>query len=442
MTALASERSKYALGSALIAGLVLGGGNSPGLVTDTIIQLIVIAAAAIEFSRAPRSPIPPSAWLFCAAVLAAMILQIVPLPAGLLDSLRPAVVGSDATEIIGSPVFSTISLGAGRTIEALFFAVAVIAMFLSILRLRRRAGAGAPALLLSGRGIATRLPRPSSTRWPRDVSIDALLPFEIRAGFFANVNHFSSLLFIAIPLIAYHGVISGKLKTAGFSIGGILLLLLAAGSRAGVMIGLAVTVLSLVFMVSRARSSILIVGAAFIALSIYSLGVWTKFDGGALDPEFGRGEFARTTIDGIQENWALGVGYGNFERAYKIYERQEMIFQWFVNHAHNDFLEVVFEGGIIAALLVGLYGVLLCMNFWKHRHDALRRMALLSITFLLVHSLVDYPLRAMSLALSFALLNAIIFHSGTFARSASARPAMEVDLDGNRLLVPIEGGAR
>ena len=69
-------------------------------------------------------------------------------------------------------------------------------------------------------------------------------------------------------------------------------------------------------------------------------------------------------------------------------------------------------------------------------------MAILSVTFLLVHSLVDYPLRTMSLALSFALLNAIIFHAGRFARRTSARPALEVDLDGGRLLVPIEGGAR
>jgi len=441
VTTLARERSKYALGSALIAGLVLGGGNSPGLVTDTIIQVVVIAAAAVEFSRAPRSPIPPAAWLICAAVLAAMILQIIPMPTGLLDSLRPTIVGSDATEIIGSPVLSTISLNVGRTIEALFVAVAVMALFLSILRLRAEQVLGLlPFFFL---GVACNaLAAAIQYSVARDVSIDALLPFAIKAGFFANVNHFSSLLFIAIPLIAYHGVVSGKLKTAAFSVGGILVLLLAAGSRAGVMIGLAVTVLSLVFMVSRARSSILIVGAAFIALSVYSLGAWTKFDGGMLDPEFGRGEFARTTMDGIQDNWALGVGYGTFERAYKIYERQEMIFQSFVNHAHNDFLEIVFEGGIIAALLVALYGVLLCRTFWMHRHDALRRMALLSLTFLLVHSLVDYPLRTMSLALSFALLNAIIFHSGTFARSARTRPAMEVDLDGHRLLVPIEGGAR
>jgi hypothetical protein len=69
-------------------------------------------------------------------------------------------------------------------------------------------------------------------------------------------------------------------------------------------------------------------------------------------------------------------------------------------------------------------------------------MALLSITFLLIHSLVDYPLRTMSLALSFALLNAIIFHAGTFARSARAGPAMEVDVGGDRFLVPIEGGTR
>ncbi|MCC2690408.1 MAG: O-antigen ligase family protein, partial [Rhizobiaceae bacterium] len=171
-------------------------------------------------------------------------------------------------------------------------------------------------------------------------------------------------------------------------------------------------------------------------------GAWTKFGTGELDPDFGRGEFARTTIEGIQDNWPLGVGYGNFENAYKVYERQEMIFQWFVNHAHNDFLEIIFEGGIIAALLLAAYGVLLYSSFWKHRHDALRRMALLSITFLLIHSLVDYPLRTMSLALSFALLNAIIFHAGTFARSARAGPAMEVDVGGDRFLVPIEGGTR
>jgi O-antigen ligase len=440
VTVLARERSKYALGSALIVGLVLGGGNSPGLVTDTIIQIVVIVAAAVEFSRPPRSPIPASAWMLVAAVFAAMLVQIVPLPTALLDALRPAVVGSDITRTIGDPGLSTMSLGIGRTIEVLFVAIAIAAMFLAILRLRPEQVVGLlPFFFL---GVACNaLAAAIQYSVAKSVSIDALLPFEIKAGFFANVNHFSSLLFIAIPLVAYHGVVSGKLKTAAFSIAGILLLLLAAGSRAGVVIGLAVTVLSLVFLVSRSKAGILVVAGAFVALSVYTLGAWTKFGTGELDPAFGRAEFARTTLDGISQNWALGVGYGNFENAYKIYERQEMIFRWFVNHAHNDFLELIFEGGIVAALLLAAYVVLLYGTFWKHRNDALRRMALLSITFLLVHSLVDYPLRTMSLALSFALLNAIVFHAGTFAR-ARARPSMEVDLDGERLLVPIESVAR
>ncbi|TJW73199.1 MAG: O-antigen ligase family protein, partial [Mesorhizobium sp.] len=154
-----------------------------------------------------------------------------------------------------------------------------------------------------------------------------------------------------------------------------------------------------------------------------------------IDRDFARGEFARTTIEGIKENWATGVGFGNFQRAYQIYEKQEMIFKQYVNHAHNDYLEIAFEGGVLAVLLMALYFVMLFMALTRVRRDPLQKAAFLSVSFLLIHSLVDYPLRTEALAMTFAFMNAIIFHKGFAARQK--RELIEIDHNGEKLLVPV-----
>src|SRR5690606_12285079 len=109
--------------------------TTAGLLTDTIVQVVVILAAAIGFSRPPRSPIPAPVWLMSAAILAAMLLQFVPFPAGVLDALRPALVGTDASAFIGDRLFSTISLRLGRTLEAFLFVLAPLLFFLAVMRL-------------------------------------------------------------------------------------------------------------------------------------------------------------------------------------------------------------------------------------------------------------------------------------------------------------------
>ncbi|WP_245469463.1 O-antigen ligase family protein, partial [Mesorhizobium sp. M7A.F.Ca.CA.002.03.2.1] len=124
-----------------------------------------------------------------------------------------------------------------------------------------------------------------------------------------------------------------------------------------------------------------------------------------VDPAFGRAEFARTTIAGIEENWATGVGFGSFPKVYQIYEKGEMIFKPYVNHAHNDYLELALEGGAPVVFLVAAYAILLFAFSVTARRDPLQKMAFLSVSFLLVHSLVDYPLRTAALAMTFAYMN-------------------------------------
>ncbi|RWD35852.1 O-antigen ligase [Mesorhizobium sp.] len=435
MSGRPSEWDKYLLGSVLFISLLIGGGTASGLYTDTLIEVAAIITAAAVFSQTSGQRIPYTIlWLLIFAV-ALVILQIFPLPAAIFNGLRPELLLGDSW-LAGQSGFRFVSVGVGRTIECLLYLVASAAFFLSVLRLRTEQVQGLLPFFFMGvicNGLAGAIQYSLSD----DIAIEGLLPFTINAGLFANENHFAALLFVSIPFVVYYGLFRGHLLSGSLGLATLLLLLLAVGSRAGVLIGLAITVLSIVFLSARSRVSGLSILAIFIGLSVYTIGAWTRIDAEAVDPAFGRGEFARTTIEGIKENLATGVGFGNFQKAYQIYEKEGMIFKQYVNHAHNDYLEIAFEGGVIAILLMMFYFILLLAGLVRIRRDALQKAAFLSVSFLLIHSLVDYPLRTEALAMTFAYMNAIIFHKGFADRLAQKNELIEIDHNGDKLFVPI-----
>lgn len=434
MNSRPSEWDKYLLGTVLFVSLLIGGGTASGLYTDTLIEVAAIVSAAAVFSKTPGQRIPqPVLWLLVFAV-ALTVSQIVPLPVAVFNGLRPELLLGGPW--VGESPFRFISVGVGRTVECLLYLLAAAAFFLAVLRLRAEQVSALLPFFFMGvicNGLAGAIQYSLSD----EVAIVGLLPFTINAGLFANVNHFSALLFVSIPFVVYYGLFRGHHLSGSFGLIALLLLLLAAGSRAGVVIGLAITVLSVIFLSARSRASGFGVLLIFIALSIYTISAWTKLDAQALDPAFGRGEFARTTIEGIKDNWATGIGFGNFQKAYQIYERAGMIFREYVNHAHNEYLEIAFEGGIPAVLLMAGYFVLLFAALVRVRRDPLQKAAFLSVSFLLIHSLVDYPLRTGALAMTFAYMNAIIFHKGFAERFSRKSEMIEIDHNGDKLLVPI-----
>ncbi|RUY61945.1 O-antigen ligase family protein, partial [Mesorhizobium sp. M7A.F.Ca.CA.001.05.1.1] len=365
--------------------------------------------------------------------LAVFCFQIVPLPAALLSGLRPEVLLANPW-LSGETGLRFVSVGVGRTIECLLYFVAMAAFFLSVTRLRPDQVYGLLPFFFMGvicNGLAAAIQYSLSDT----VAIQGLLPFTINAGLFANQNHFSALLFVSIPFVVYYGLFRGHLLSGSLGLITLLLLLLAAGSRAGILIGLAITMVSVVFLSARSRLGGYGIPAVFIGLSLYTIGAWTKIDAEVVDPAFGRAEFARTTIAGIEENWATGVGFGSFPKVYQIYEKGEMIFKPYVNHAHNDYLELALEGGAPVVFLVAAYAILLFAFSVTARRDPLQKMAFLSVSFLLVHSLVDYPLRTAALAMTFAYMNGVIFHKG-LAERLSQRGESTAAPDDN-LLVPV-----
>ncbi|MER8461004.1 O-antigen ligase family protein [Mesorhizobium sp. M0915] len=429
-----SEWDKYLLGSVLFVSLLIGGGTASGLYTDTLIEVAALVSAAAVLSQPSGQRSPRSVrWLLILAI-ALMVLQIVPLPPTIFNGLRPELLLGDPW--VGESRFRFISVGVGRTIECLLYVLALAAFFLAVLRLRAEQVSALLPFFFMGvicNGLAGAIQYSLSD----NISIIGLLPFTINAGLFANVNHFSALLFVSIPFVVYYGLFRGHLFSGTFGLIALLLLLLAAGSRAGVLIGLAITVLSVVFLSARSRVSGFSVLLIFVGLSIYTIGAWTKIEAEVVDPAFGRAEFARTTTDGIKQNWATGVGFGNFQKAYQIYEKEGMIFKQYVNHAHNEYLEIAFEGGVLAILLMIAYFLLLSAALARIRRDPLQKAAFLSVSFLLIHSLVDYPLRTEALAMTFAYMNAIIFHKGFAERLSRKSEMIEIDHNGDKLHVPI-----
>jgi O-antigen ligase len=99
----------------------------------------------------------------------------------------------------------------------------------------------------------------------------------------------------------------------------------------------------------------------------------------------------------------FGSGFGSFDPVFRHYEPDDLLRDTYLNHAHNDVLELLITGGLPAAVLAAL------LVFWvawrlvrlvgprRRRVASSRfRFALLAvgmITISLLSSLVDYPLR-------------------------------------------------
>ena len=61
----------------------------------------------------------------------------------------------------------------------------------------------------------------------------------------------------------------------------------------------------------------------------------------------------------------FGGGFGSFEAAYKIVEPVNLLSLQYLNHAHNDYLELAIEAGLPGLALAGLWIVLIGWLSWR-----------------------------------------------------------------------------
>jgi O-antigen ligase len=139
-----------------------------------------------------------------------------------------------------------------------------------------------------------------------------------------------------------------------------------------------------------------------------------------------RGWIWRDTLQMIRANWMTGVGRGAFQTAYPIYSERDGTLQ--VGQAHNDYLQIVAECGVVgAAAVIGFIYLVMreILRAIRRRDPLLSGLALGAgggIFAMLVHSLFDFNLQLPSNALLFLTLTAVV-------SIISRAPALEKESD-------------
>lgn len=274
--------------------------------------------------------------------------------------------------------------------------------------------------------------------------------FSFEQGFaqFINRNHFALLIEMSFGLllgILLKGELSEKFRFLYWIIAGILAYsLVAANSRGGLVSMAALTLfaisvhvmtredpadidreyrrrvpLSTGMLVRRISltAGLLALVFSFIVFAIAFVGgdtVVTRFE--KLKGEFetagtagvNRNLIWTSTFDMIKTEPLVGVGFGGYGAAITKFDTSGG--KYSLQQAHNDYLEILSNGGIVGFALFALFGVMAARRIWKNfrSSDPLIRSscfgAAIGIFGVLIHSFVDFGLHIPVNALIFTVL--------------------------------------
>ena len=143
------------------------------------------------------------------------------------------------------------------------------------------------------------------------------------------------------------------------------------------------------------------------------------------DPTTGRAHFWNVTLDIIKAHPIVGTGLGAFPTVYTRYDSRNGAFR--LEQVHNDYLQILSDGGVIGALLGLVFVVLLFRYGFTRREskDEYRRGvalgALAGCFAVLVHSFFDFTLHTTANALLFLILAALATMNGRVEQATKRR---------------------
>lgn len=413
----------------LAACCFLGGASRQDVSSLLLLQPFAVICAGIFWftSGAMRWRSVGPALLLLAALAAVMAAQLIPLPPELWTALpgHGQFESSAAAAGLEQP-WRPISLTPDRTLGSLVSLSVPIAVLLGLASLSveqtRRLlpyliGATAISALL---GLAQIAGGSQRVMYLFDIS-----NFGSPVGLFSNRNHQALFLVIVWPMLALWASLPGKDGLMGakrwiaLAIAIFMMpLILATGSRAGLGFGIVAIVIA-VFVWRQGRAAILggmfgrlllplglVSGLAVVFLTIFLSRDETikRVFGFSFSDEV-RFQVFPLLVGIVEDFFPVGSGFGSFDPLFRSYEPFEALQPLYLNHAHNDLLELAIEGGLPALLIAGSLIFLILRRLMSLRSAGSSRVSqafawvgatLLGI--LLLSSLVDYPLRTPLLA--------------------------------------------
>jgi O-antigen ligase len=157
-------------------------------------------------------------------------------------------------------------------------------------------------------------------------------------------------------------------------------------------------------------AGILMIGAV-TALETVPIG-GSKFGQDANTSVQSRTEILATSSRALHDFMPFGSGLGSFRQVYHLYEAPDQVTTTYVIHAHNDYVELALETGLPGMIVMLLFLAWWAVAVWRVWRTAeagpFARAAAIASGAILIHSVVDFPLRTAAISACFGMCLALL----------------------------------
>lgn len=409
--------------------LVLAGGASRADVGGQVVVrgtawLLLIIMAFVGAVPAGLSRLRPVMWVLGGTVLLALV-QLVPLPPTIWQALPGRAPLETSTRLIGQVAGGQLlgwrpwSMVPGATLNAASSLIVPVAMLVFLAGLNERERQWMLPLMLAMVSASALLALVQVTG---AVINNPLINGDVGqvSGAFANRNHFALFTAFGCVLAPLWAFQNNRRPGWRFpvSVGLVLLfmlLILASGSRAGLGLG-GLAIVGGVLLVRRPirrelghypRWALPAFTAAIVLVPLVLVGISLAENRAvSIDRIFtvDQGEDMRsralpTVLTITQTYFPVGAGLGGFDPIFRMHEPFGLLKLTYFNHAHNDFLEIAIDAGLVGVLLL-----IAALIWWgrtsiaawragRNPEGALARAGSVLGALTLLASLFDYPAR-------------------------------------------------
>jgi O-antigen ligase len=430
----------------LLACLIIGG-SSQAIWGNAFLQLF--AAAILGWSVLTRQPQPLTLagrrlLQIVAATGLLFLVQVIPLPPAVWAALPGRELLASGYPLLGMPLpWVPISFAPYNTLVTALTLLPPLALLVGMLRLRAWSTDSMLAAVVLGAAISIGLgvlqvSSGSDGSW----YFYKRTNLGVAVGIFANGNHFATLLLASVPLLGALAtarwrsstrpperslVLAAAIAAAALLVIGILINQSTAMLLIGPPVGAATVLLVMRLSRRRLNQGLAVVGLLLVAATATVLVIGKQLPalGTAASIEK-RSEYWSHSIAAIEDQPLTGWGFGSFQQAYRLFESRTPADRWYVNHAHNDYLEVALEGGVAAIVLMLVFlwwWAGRARQIWASPGELEQKGAVVASAAILLHSLFDYPLRTAAIAAVFAVCLALLAGARGIQRRSKADDA-------------------